>query len=389
MAGYYDVIVVGAGITGASTAHFLRKKGVDKVLLVERGGVASGGTGRSAAIVRSFYTIPVMARLAREAVRLFHELGDEVGSDGGFHATGFTQLIPPEWVDIAREKMAMHRELGIDTELVPESEWQARFPWVDTDGIGAIVFEPDSGYADPVRTAEAFVESFVAAGGEFRSRTPVRALTGDSATVTGVLLDDGEVRAGAVVNAAGPWARPLAESVGLDLPLRAVREQDAVWEVRGDRPLPRTPVANAVEAVYMRPMGEGRWLFGRGFPKPYFDVDPYNFKETCDNDFVVDVYRRWCRRIPALDGSRLLHGYAALYDVTPDWIPFMGPRSGIGGYYDACGGSGHAFKTGPIFARELVDWMVDGTVRDDYRQFSHDRMAAGNAFNQAFGGNRV
>ena len=67
----------------------------------------------------------------------------------------------------------------------------------------------------------------------------------------------------------------------------------------------------------------------------------------------------------------------------------MGPRSGVGGYYDTCGGSGHAFKTGPIFARELVDWMVDGTVRDDYRQFSHDRMAAGNAFNQAFGGNRV
>ena len=389
MARHYDVIVVGAGITGASTAHFLRKKGVDKVLLIERGGVASGGTGRSAAIVRSFYTIPVMARLAREAVRLFHELGDEVGSDGGFHATGFTQLIPPEWVSIAREKVAMHRELGIDTELVPESEWQQRFPWVDTDGIGAIVFEPDSGYADPVRTAEAFVESFVAAGGEFRSRTPVRALTGDNSKVTGIVLDDGKIGAGAVVNAAGPWAKPLAESVGLELPLRAVREQDAVWEVRGDRPLPSTPIANAVEAVYMRPMGEGRWLFGRGFPKPYFDVDPYNFKETCDNDFVVDVYQRWCRRIPALDGSRLLHGYAALYDVTPDWIPFMGPRSGVGGYYDACGGSGHAFKTGPIFARELVDWMVDGTVLDDYRQFSHDRMAAGNAFNQAFGGNRV
>ena len=139
----------------------------------------------------------------------------------------------------------MHRELGIDTELVPESEWQQRFPWVVTEGIGAIVFEPNSGYADPVQTAEAFVDSFVRAGGEFRPRTPVRALTGDDGKVTGVLVDDGEIHAGAVVNAAGPWARPLAESVGLDLPLRAVREQDAVWEVRGDRPLPHTPVANA------------------------------------------------------------------------------------------------------------------------------------------------
>ena len=389
MATHYDAIVVGAGIIGASTAHFLKKKGLARVLLVDRGGIASGGTGRSAAIVRSFYTIPVMARLAREAVRLFHRLEEEVGSDGGFHATGFTQLIPPEWVSVAEEKVAMHRALGIETELVPEDEWRQRFPWLVAEGVGAVVFERASGYADPVRTTEGFVEAFVGAGGEFRPRTPVRALIRNADRITGVVLDDGEIEAGAVVNAAGPWARPLAESAGLDLPLRAVREQDAVWEVRAGRPLPDTPVANAVDAVYMRPMGDGRWLFGRAFPKPYHDVDPYNFKETCDNDFVMEVYARWCRRLPGLEGATLLHGYAALYDVTPDWIPFMGPRSGLEGYFDASGGSGHAFKTGPIFARELADWIVDGTAADDYRRFSHDRIAAGALFNQSFGGNRV
>ena len=389
MARPYDAIVVGAGITGASAAHFLKKKGLARVLLVDRGEIASGGTGKSAAIVRSFYTIPVMARLAREAVLLFHGLEEEVGSDGGFRATGFTQLIPPEWVSIVEEKVAMHRGLGIETQLVPESEWRQRFPWLDADGVGAIVFEKESGYADPVRTTEAFVTAFVGAGGEFRPRTPVRAITRAADRVTGVVLDDGELTAGAVINAAGPWAKPLAESVGLDLPLRAVREQDAVWEVRGGRPFPQTPVANAVDAVYMRPMGDGRWLLGRAFPKPYHDVDPYNFKETCDNEFVMDVYARWLRRLPGLEGSTLLHGYAALYDVTPDWIPFMGPRTGIEGYFDASGGSGHAFKTGPIFARELVDWIVDGTVREDYRRFSYDRIPAGALFNQSFGGNRV
>jgi len=389
MARRYDAIVVGAGIIGASAAHYLKKKGLARVLLLDRGGAASGGTGKSAAIVRSFYTIPVMARLAREAVRLFHGLEEEVGSDGGFRATGFTQLFPPDWVATAEEKVAMHRDLGIETEIVPEDEWRQRFPWLDADGVGAIVFEKESGYADPVRTTEAFVAAFVAAGGEFRPRTPVRALTREADRVTGVVLDEGELEAGAVINAAGPWAKPLAESVGLDLPLRAVREQDAVWEVRASRPLPETPVANAVDAVYMRPMGDGRWLLGRGFPKPYHDVDPYNFKESCDNDFVLDVFERWCRRLPGLEGSTLLHGYAALYDVTPDWIPFMGPRTGIEGYFDASGGSGHAFKTGPIFARELADWIVDGAVRDDYRRFSYDRIPDGAPFTQSFGGNRV
>jgi sarcosine oxidase subunit beta len=94
-----DVVVVGAGILGASTAYFLRKSGVKKVLLIERGDPASGGTGKSAAIVRSYYSVPVMARLAQEAVSLFHNLEAEIGVDGGFHATGFTQLVPPDWVN--------------------------------------------------------------------------------------------------------------------------------------------------------------------------------------------------------------------------------------------------------------------------------------------------
>ena len=85
----------------------------------------------------------------------------------------------------------------------------------------------------------------------------------------------------------------------------------------------------------------------------------------------------------------MLSGYAALYDVTPDWIPFVGPRSDINGYYDASGGSGHAFKTGPIFGRELAEWIVTNTVRDDFRQFSFDRLSEEKVFQQAFGGNRV
>ena len=384
-----DVVVVGAGILGASTAYFLRKSGVNKVLLIERGDPASGGTGKSAAIVRSYYSVPVMARLAQEAVSLFHNLEAEIGVDGGFHATGFTQLVPPDWVNTAKELVAMHQSLGVDTDFVPDSDWEKRFPWLEYDGIGAIVFEASSGYADPVQTTEGFVAAFQRDGGEFRSRTPVRSLMRDGDRISGVVLEQENITAGVVVNAAGPWSRFLAESVELDLPIHSVREQDSVCEVPTGRPLPTTPVSNPIEATYMRPMGEGRWLFGRGYPKPYFVVDPYNYKESADENFVLDLRDRWCQRIPSLQGSKLLHAYAALYDVTPDWIPFVGPREGLEGYCDAAGGSGHAFKTGPIFGRELAEWIVNNNVRDDFRHFSYDRLASGNSFNQAFGGNRV
>ena len=385
----YDVIVIGGGILGSTTAYYLKKHGVSKVLLVERGDVASGGTGKSAAIVRSYYSIPVMARLAKEAVKLFHNLEDEIGVDGGFHPTGFTQLVPPDWVDKAKELVTMHQELGIDTDFVPSAEWEEKFPWLNLEGIGAIVFEKSSGYADPIQTTEGFVAAFQKLGGELRSRTPVRGLIREDSKITGVILENETISTGAIVNAAGPWATFLAKSADLELPIRAVREMDSIWEVRADRVLPTTPVSNPIEATYMRPMGNGRWLFGRGYPKPYFDVDPYNYKESADEEFVINIYEDWCQRIPALQGSRMLNAYAALYDVTPDWIPFVGPRSDIDGYYDASGGSGHAFKTGPIFGRELAEWIVTNTVRDDFRQFSFDRLSKEKVFQQAFGGNRV
>ena len=385
----YDAIVVGAGITGASAAYYLKKKGAAKVLLLEKGASpACSNTGLSAGIVRTFYTTPLMTRLAKAAVALFEGMKEELGRDGGFHQTGFTQIMPPEWVAPTEKMIAMHQETGIGTAIIDPSEYETRFPWLNPEGVGVVVFEPRSGYADPIQTTEAFADAFTGMGGEARFRTPCRALLRDGDRVNGVMLEDGAVHAGAVVNAAGPWAKFLAESVDLELPLRAVREQDAILEACHNQDMPTTPVANAIEPTYMRPLGEGRWLLGRGFPKPYFDVDPYNFKESVDNDFSVEALDLMTKRVPPLQGARLLGGYAALYDVTPDWAPFFGPRAGLEGYYDACGGSGHAFKTGPMLARELAEWILEGSAKDDYRQLSYDRVVNDNLFKTTFGGNR-
>ena len=386
----FDVVVVGAGITGSSAAYYLKKKGAAKVLLIDKGaGPACSNTGRSAAIVRTYYTTPLMTRLAGAAVELFEGMTEELGRDGGFRQTGFTQIVPPEWVADARRMVAMHQEAGIDTRVIPPSDYGRVFPWLNADGVGLMVLEVKSGYSDPVQVSEAFADAFVRLGGDARYRTPCRALVRDGDRVAGVMLDDGFVSAGSVVNAAGPWSPFLARSVGLELPMRALREQDVIIEVRDDRSMPATPVSNPIEPTYMRPMeGEGRWLLGRGFPKPYFDVDPYNYKETYDEDFAREVVDLMAKRIPAVEGARIVGGYAALYDTTPDWMPFFGPRRELAGYYDACGGSGHAFKTGPIMARELADWLLDGRVEDDFRQLGFDRIADDRMFVSTFGGNR-
>ena len=93
----YDVVVVGAGITGCAVAYFLKAKGVERVLLVDRGTTpASSNTGRSAGIVRTFYTVPLLTRRAKAAIEQFETMEAEFGNDGGFLQTGFVQLVPPD-----------------------------------------------------------------------------------------------------------------------------------------------------------------------------------------------------------------------------------------------------------------------------------------------------
>lgn len=388
MARTYDVVVVGGGISGASLAYYLQTAGAGKVLLIERNAPASGGTGKSAAIVRQHYSTPLMARLAKKSIGIFSEMETVLGRSGGFVRSGYHLLLPPQMLDAALANAAMQRTVGVQTETVDRVSWMQSLPWLDPEGVAGVLFEPDGGYADPVASTEAYVAAFERAGGTVRTKTPCRALIGDKRRVTGVVLDDEEIAAGTVVNAAGPWAKPLAESAGIVMQMRTVREQDTVWETRGDRPIPGGSVSNAVDAIYLRPLGERRFIVGRGFPKDYVDVDPYNYKSAADDDFTADVQVRLERRFPSFAGARLIASYAALYDVTADWYPYVGPRADVAGYVDFCGGSGHGFKIAPAIAQELAKWMMSGKVADDFKPLSYDRLGAGKLFAGSYGGNR-
>lgn len=358
--------------------------------MFERGQPGSGGTNLSAAIVRQHYSTELMARLARRSVEIFAAAESLLGQDAGYRAVGYHFLASAETLPAAERNVAMQRRLGIETELLGPEALAARCPWLDLDGVAGAAFEPAGGYADPERATGAFLASAQSQGAEVHLRTPVRAILRENGggRVTGVLTDAGELRAGWVVNAAGPWAGALAASAGIALHMRVVREQDTIWQARPERPLPEGSISNTVDAIYIRPLGDRRYIVGRGFPKEYHEVDPCNYKTTADPDFVEDVQRRLTRRIPAFEGARLLHSYAALYDVTEDWYQYVGPRDGLQGYADFCGGSGHGFKVAPAIAEELAGWIAEGRVAPDFAALSHDRVAQGRLFQQSYGGNR-
>ncbi|MEC9154014.1 MAG: FAD-dependent oxidoreductase, partial [Pseudomonadota bacterium] len=139
----YDVIVVGAGITGASTAYHLKRNGVTNVALFERHSPAAGGTGKSAAIVRQHYSTTLLARLTQESIKLFRAMPDEIGANSGYVRSGWCFLVPEPMLEAATANVELLQSCGIDTRFLVTDEVRDRFPWLNPQGVSGVVYEPD------------------------------------------------------------------------------------------------------------------------------------------------------------------------------------------------------------------------------------------------------
>ena len=161
-----DVVVIGGGVNGTSIAMHLSRMGVGKVLLVEKGGLASGASGRSGAMVREHYLHPTLVKMAMEASEIFHNFRDAVGGDARFVETGRLLLFGGRDEAAARANVEMNRTLGVEIYCLSPSEILETVPHISTDGVVLGVYEPNSGYADPMATTYAYAEQAKNGGAE-------------------------------------------------------------------------------------------------------------------------------------------------------------------------------------------------------------------------------
>src|SRR5207253_2334534 len=189
-----DVVVVGGGANGTSTAFHLTRLGVRNVLLLERRWLGAGATGKSGSLVRMHYTNEHESRLAFESLKVFRGFHAEVGGDCGFEPVGFVQLVGRGYADQLRRNVAMQQRLGIKTELVSPEDLPRLLPGVITDDVGGAAWEPESGYADPNATAFAFAAAAARAGARVETGREVTRVVGErgsAATLIGVELGVG------------------------------------------------------------------------------------------------------------------------------------------------------------------------------------------------------
>ncbi|MAG37603.1 MAG: hypothetical protein CL878_15320 [Dehalococcoidia bacterium] len=385
-----QAVVIGGGAIGASVCYFLTKLGMKNVVLLNKGGLASGSTGDSAAIVRQHYSNEVSIRLVKKSLEIFQGFPDEFDGAEVFTPAGWLFLVPPEAADALDDNMARLQAEGVNTWELSVEAAAEDLPGLNTDGIGRVAFEPDSGYADPRAAVSALVGRAEANGAEIHVDTPATGIESTGATGSKVRTPNGDIETEVVVNAAGPWAGEVGRWMGLDLPLEISREQDIIVRPPADAPPLRRAISNMVDRTYIRPEATGDILVGTGHPKENEPADPDSYRRDASPEFVRETGRLLVHRFPAMANAEVIHGWAGLYTITPDWNMIVDRSPVHEGHYLAVGGSGHSFKLAPAIGLCLAEMIVAGQSSTvDISPLRADRFDRADVLRSTYGGNRA
>lgn len=381
-------VVVGSGAFGAATACHLARRGAD-VVLVDQHALGSQTSPRAAGLTSQAASLPVMARLRREACDAFERFEADTGRSAGFHRSGSLKAAYTAAGEARiRADLEIARGLGIETGLVSAEEARRLAPHFDPGPARVIGHVPSDGWLDPATIAVGLAARAATLGARLRPFTRVTGLLRDGVRVAGVATAAGEIRAPVVVDAAGAWTRSVAAAAGIRLPLVTVRHQLYVTEpIPGVLPL--QPIVRLIEAsVYVR-YCDGGLMFG-GYEDAPEVVEPAalppGFQVAqlgLDLGVLQALTDEVADRFPPLRGARVALHRGGLPTMTPDGNPILGPVPGLDGLYVASGCCVGGLSLSPAAGRALADLIVDGRSDPDLAPVSVERFRQWSAADDA------
>jgi len=373
-----DVVVVGGGIVGLSSAHYLAERGVD-VVLCEKGSLGSASTARSAGGIRSQFSTSVNVRLSEASREVWDDFEATFGVDIEHRRCGYLFLArSEETAGQFRENVAMQNDLGVDSVFLDPADAVEHCPGLEAEKFVGATYNATDGFADPNLAVQGYATAAREGGVDIRTNTAVSDVLTDGDRVTGVELADGErLDADFVVNAAGAWSGPLAAMADVDLPIEPHRRQIAVVEPTGPVAETNPLTIDLDRGLYFRPERDGDALVGGHFGGDDDPVDPDRYSESMDIDWAATAVERAADFTTYFDGeSRIKRGWAGLYAVTPDHHAIL--EESAPGFVTAAGFSGHGFQHAPAVGKIVAEICVDGEPSlTDVDVLSSERFEAG------------
>jgi glycine/D-amino acid oxidase-like deaminating enzyme len=369
-----DIVIIGAGVMGASIAFHLAKRNAGKIVVIDKDHVGRGGSGRSSALIRMHYSYPAEVKLALISLRMFQNWSEEVGRSGDFRKTGFVRIVAPHEIELLKKNVVMQKDLGVRVDLIDGKQLQQLEPDWEVDDVELAAYEPDSGYGDGAGVANDFLERAREMGVTYVPRTQAVAFKVEGNAVKGVATDKGEISAPIVVAATGPWSRPLFEYVGYELPIEAELHQVAILKNAPGMKGGGCACIDSVTETYFRSDAHDKFLVGDFWGER--PVNPDNFPQRAADAGLEEMIERTCRRIPKLENAEVMRGVTGVYDMTPDSRPLLGQIPGIMGLYVCAGFSGMGFKISPAIGLVMSELLLDGSGRTlDISAFRPNRFA--------------
>lgn len=368
-----EVVIIGGGVMGISTACHLVLKGCRDVLLLERESfLGTGATGRCAGGIRHQFSTDVNIQLSVHSIRMLERFEDEIGQAIDLKQIGYLIMASSEQeMENFRANVARQHRHGVLTQILSADEIATRVPMLNMEGIVGGTFYERDGIADPSGVVEGYARRARRLGTTLLTDVEVTGITLTKGRVTGVQTRQGDVATGQVVIAAGPWSGQVGKLAGVDLPIVPERQQIVVTAPLDWLPKDFPFMIDFTRRLYFHPEGRGL-LTGKSM-----EGRPPTFDQTVDAEWTLTHIKHAIARLPPLEHAQVLTQWAGLYENTPDAHPIIGPIPGVAGLFCISGFSGHGFMHGPIAGLLLAEDILDGGAHTmDINALRYERFRA-------------
>lgn len=426
-----NVVVIGGGIIGISTAWFLARSGIS-VVVCEKGRISGEQSSRNWGWVRQQGRDPAELPIMMESNRIWQSLDNEIQDETGFVQFGVMYVGETDadaedhaaWLELAKQH-------GLHSEQLTAKQINQRIPGFKGNWKSGVV-TPSDGRAEPFVVVPAMARACQTLGVNIRENCAVRGLSLSAGKVSGVVTELGEIACDTVVCAGGVWSSLFAGAHGIVFPQLAVkstvartasapeihngnfassdlavrRREDGGYTIApagfNEHPLCFDSVRYLKsffsvikqEVLSTRSMGKTRLRLGHGcpggiMPKKSWQVDqisPFEkervLNPSASRSTLARMRRCLSARLPALADTPWVEHWTGMIDVTPDIVPVMDGIESIPGFYMASGFCGHGFGIGPAAGRVMSDMIQGNAIGHDLSRFRFDRFSDGSALTQ-------
>lgn len=371
------VVIIGGGAIGSAIARWLTRPDFQaarpcQVTVLERDpSYARASSALSASSIRQQFSTAINLAISQFGIGFLRDAARELGLPGqpapaiGLHEGGYLYLATPAGADALRAHHALQRAHGADVALLAPAALAARWPWLNTDGLalGSLGLSGE-GWFDGYGLLQGLRAQARAQGARYLSAEAsgfeMQKGSGPARILSVMLSNKDHLAADVVVNAAGPWARRVADWAGIALPVAARRR--TVFHLACPTPLPGCPLLIDPSGIWLRPEGRG---FIAGFaPPPEADGDELPLDQPELAAFEALVWPTLAARIPAFEALRLQGAWAGYYEMNLfDHNAIVGPHPDCANLLFANGFSGHGLQQAPAVGRGVAEWIVHGGYR--------------------------